>query len=86
MFTKIKFFVKGVRLSADIAMIIMIWALATNITELKDEITELKQPRYFNKKPYRKYPKGGQIPQEKPKNPIGFAPQPVEKEDDCENE
>ena len=86
MFTKIKFFVKGIRLSADIAMIIMIWALATNTVKLQDELTELKQPRYFNGTPYRKHPKGGKIPQEKPKNPIGFAPQPIEKVDDCENE
>lgn len=73
MFTKIKFFVKGVHLSADIAMIIMIWALARNLTELKNEITELKQPRYFNKTPYRKYPRGKTISEDKPDNPIGFV-------------
>ena len=73
MFTKIKFFMKGVRLSADIAMIIMIWALARNLTEVKDEINELRQPRYFNKTAYKKHPRGKTICENKPDNPIGFA-------------
>ena len=82
MFTKVKFFLKGVRFSSEIVMIICVWALARKTLRLEDELDEVnnaKSSYSFNKPNCEstsytkvKCPKGKKVPKQKPKNPIGF--------------
>lgn len=73
---KIRFFLKGVRTSFDLVFIFTIWALAEKNTRLENELKELKDslhPTHYTPYSYKKHPKSGPVPKEKPNYPVGFA-------------
>jgi len=82
MFTKVKFFLKGVRFSSEVVMAICVWALTRRAIRLEDELDEINNAKisYSFSKPNCetnsyvkvKCPKGKKVPKQTPNNPIGF--------------
>ncbi len=73
---KIRFFLKGVHTSFDLFFIFIIWGLVKKNISLEDELKELKdssRQTHCTPYSYKKHPKSGPVPKEKPNYPIGFA-------------
>ena len=74
MLLKTKFFLKGVKFSVEVFMILAVWAYYNQNERLKKELDEVKSKKSsYTSYYYKKHPKSGPVPKEKPKNPIGFT-------------